>query len=43
MIEKETLRKKLPTQYYSGSDDFNEMTKEDKEIYLFLRDVFAGK
>jgi hypothetical protein len=43
MIERNILRNQLPKQYYSDSDDFNKMAKEDQEIYLYLRDVFAGK
>lgn len=43
MVQKECLSKRLPPQYYSTTDDFDEIPIEDKENYLFLRDVFAGK
>lgn len=43
MIQKESISKRLPLEYYSTTDDFNEIVIEDRENYLFLRDVFAGK
>lgn len=43
MTEKETTRKKFTEQFYSGPDDFNKMEKDDQDIFLYLRDVFAGK
>ncbi|MDD5615194.1 MAG: hypothetical protein PHH85_03235 [Candidatus Methanoperedens sp.] len=41
MIEKETLRKTLPCN--SFTEEFKEMEKEDRELYLFLRGGFTAK
>ena len=41
MIEKEVLRKTMP--YNSFIEEFKEMGKEERELYLFLRGGFAAK
>jgi len=41
MIEKEILRKTIP--YNSFIEEFEEMGKEDRELYLFLRGGFTAK
>ncbi len=41
MIKKENLRKKLPEKPLT--DELEEIRKEDKEIYLFLRGGFGAK
>jgi hypothetical protein len=43
MKEKEILQKTFPIQYYSLTEEFKEMEKEDRKIYLFLRGGFAAK
>ncbi|MDP2845246.1 MAG: hypothetical protein Q8N79_04125 [Candidatus Methanoperedens sp.] len=41
MIEKEILRKALLCNTFS--EEFKEMEKEDRELYLFMRGGFAAK
>jgi hypothetical protein len=43
MKGKEILKKKLPIQYYSLTEEFKEMDKEDRDIYLFLRGGLTAK
>ncbi len=41
MIKKETLKKTLPGN--SLTEELEEIRKEDREIYLFLRGGFGAK
>jgi hypothetical protein len=41
MIEREILRKTIPSN--SFIEEFEEMGKEDRELYLFLRGGFTAK
>lgn len=43
MTQKESIGNRSPQQYSSTTDEFDEIALEDRENYLFLRDVFAGK
>jgi len=42
MKEKEILKKTFPIQY-SLTEEFKEMDKEDRDIYLFLRGGLTAK
>ncbi|MBU4223396.1 MAG: hypothetical protein KKA10_17545 [Euryarchaeota archaeon] len=43
MKEKEILKKTFPIQYYSLTEEFKEMDKEDRDLYLFLRGGLTAK
>jgi len=41
MVEKEILRKNLPCNRFT--EEFKEMDKEDRDLYLFMRGGFEAK
>ena len=43
MKEKEISEKTFPIQYYSLIEEFKDMDKEDRDLYLFLRGGLTAK